>query len=93
VAFELIPITESLWVEGQSEGDEVGDYRGKVIAIALRDTDPLSASQPEDAATAATEGLLGWGTTYFLVCDPNRDQPVWVAKESITSQELGDGGD
>jgi hypothetical protein len=93
MAFELIPITEELWVEGRSEGDEIGDYRGKVIAIALRDTDPLSASKPEDAATAATEGLLGWGTTYFLVVDPDRDQPVWVVKESITGQQVGgDGG-
>jgi hypothetical protein len=93
MAFELIPITEELWVEGRSEGDEIGDYRGKVIAIALRDTDPLSASKPEEAATAATEGLLGWGTTYFLVCDPDRDQPVWVVKGSVTGQQIGsDGG-
>ncbi len=34
-----------------------------MIAIALRDTDPLSA------------------TTYFLVCDLDRDAPVWVEKE------------
>ncbi len=63
MAFELIPVTQELWVVGKTEGDEIGDFRGSVIAIALRDTDPLSASQPGDAATAATEGLLGWGTT------------------------------
>lgn len=91
MAFELIPLTQELWIEGQSEGDEIGEFRGQAIAIALRDTDPLSASQPEDAASGATEGLLGWGTTYFLVCDPDRDQPVWVAKESVTSQRVGAG--
>ena len=91
MAFELIPVAQELWVEGKTEGDEVGDFRGSVIAIALRDTDPLSASRPEDAATGATEGLLGWGTTYFLVCDPDRDQPVWVEKEGITSQKVGSG--
>jgi hypothetical protein len=92
VAFELIPVTHELWVEGQSEGDEIGGFRGSVIAIALRDTDPLSASVPEDATSQSTEGLLGWGTTYFLVADPEREQPVWVEKESITSQKVGSGG-
>jgi hypothetical protein len=88
MAFELVRAPEGLWLEGSSEGDEIGDYRGWAIAIALRDTDPLSAAQPEDASTATTEGLLGWGTTYFLVCDPDRNAPVWVAKESITNQSL-----
>lgn len=92
MAFELIPITQELWVEGQSVGDEIGEFRGSVLAIALRDTDPLAASQPEDAVSGATEGLLGWGTTYFLVCDPDRAQPVWVEKESITSQKVGAAG-
>ena len=91
MAFELIPISHELWVEGQSDGDEIGEFSGQVIAIALRDTDPLSASVPEDAASGATEGLHGWGTTYFLVCDPDRDQPVWVEKESINSQKVGAG--
>jgi hypothetical protein len=92
MAFELIPVTQELWVEGTTDGDEVGEFRGNVIAIALRDTDPLSASRPEDADTGATEGLLGWGTTYFLVCDPDRNAPVWVEKEGITSQKVGSGG-
>ena len=92
MAFELIPVTRELWVEGKTEGDEIGDFRGSVIAIALRDTDPLSAPRAEDATTGATEGLLGWGTTYFLVCDPDRDRPVWVEKEGITSQKVGSGG-
>lgn len=91
MAFELIPVTQELWVEGQSVGDEIGEFRGNVIAIALRDTDPLAASVPEDASSQSTEGLLGWGTTYFLVCDPDREEPVWVEKESITSQKVGAG--
>ena len=89
MAFELIPVPDELWVEGESDGDEVGGFSGKVVAIALRDTDPLSASQPEDASTGRTEGLLGWGTTYFLVCDSERAAPVWVAKESVTSHRIG----
>ena len=92
MAFELIPVTQELWVEGESVGDEVGEFSGNVIAIALRDTDPLSAAVPEEASTQSTEGLLGWGTTYFLVADPDRKQPVWVEKESITSQKVGSGG-
>jgi hypothetical protein len=88
MAFELVPAPGGLWLEGQSDGDEIGAYKGHAIAIALRDTDPLSAAQPEDASSATTEGLLGWGTTYFLICDPDRDAPVWVAKESITSQRF-----
>ena len=91
MAFELVRAPDGLWLEGRSEGDEIGDYKGQAIAIALRDTDPLSAAQPEEASTGTTEGLLGWGTTYFLVCDPDRNAPVWVAKESITSHRL-DGG-
>ena len=91
MAFELIPAPSGLWLEGTSEGDEIGEYKGYVIAIALRDTDPLSAAQPEDASSGATEGLLGWGTTYFLISDPDRDAPVWVAKESVSGQRL-DGG-
>ncbi|MBA3421560.1 MAG: hypothetical protein H0U12_06645 [Thermoleophilaceae bacterium] len=91
MAFELIPVADELWVAGQSGGDEIGEFNGKVIAIAMRDTDPLSASQPEDASTGHTEGLLGWGTTYFLVCDSNQGSPVWVAKESVTSHRLGGG--
>ncbi|HLL86096.1 MAG TPA: hypothetical protein VK387_02160 [Thermoleophilaceae bacterium] len=90
MAFELVGAPDGLWLEGHSGGDEIGDYNGRVIAIAMRDTDPLSAAQPEHASTPTTEGLLGWGTTYFLVCDPNRDAPVWVAKESITSHRFED---
>jgi hypothetical protein len=28
---------------------------------------------------------------YFLVCDPEREAPVWVEKEGITSQKVGSG--
>ncbi len=92
MAFELVPAPDGLWLEGCSEGDEIGDYKGQAIAIALRDTDPLSAAQPEEASSGTTEGLLGWGTTYFLICDPDRDAPVWVAKESVTSHRLNGRG-
>ena len=34
-------------------------------------------------------GLMGWGTTYVLVCNPDRDAPVWVEKEGITARRWG----
>jgi hypothetical protein len=88
MAFELVRAPDGLWLEGNSGGDEIGEFKGRAIAIAMRDTDPLSAAQPEEASSHTTEGLLGWGTTYFLVCDPDREAPVWVAKESITSHRF-----
>ncbi len=32
---------------------------------------------------------MGWGTTYVLVCNPDRDAPVWVEKEGITARRWG----
>ena len=46
MAFELVPAPGGLWLEGESDGDEIGAYKGHAIAIALRDTDPLSAAEP-----------------------------------------------
>ena len=49
------------------------------VKIGLRGSDPIAGAVPESApATDETEGLLGWGTTYFLVCDPKKPAPVWV---------------
>jgi hypothetical protein len=90
MAFELVRAPDGLWLEGHSGGDEIGDFSGRAIAIAMRDTDPLSAAQPEEASTQTTEGLLGWGTTYFLICDQDRPAPVWVAKESVQSHRFED---
>lgn len=87
MAFQLIPVTSVLEVEGSA--DSIGDFRGRVLAIALRDTDPVASTVLEtdrpdaDAGTPETEGLAGWGSTYFLVADVEKPAPVWVAKADV----------
>jgi hypothetical protein len=90
MAFELIPVTPGPLGEGEAEGDEIGEFRGSVIAIALRDTDPLSAPKPRGRGHRRDRGAARLGH-YFLVCDPEREAPVWVEKEGITSQKVGSG--
>ena len=90
MAFHLVSIAQKLQVEGTSESEAVGRFSGTVIAIGLRDSDPI-ASVGAEAQTASgdkPEGLLGWGTTHFLVSDPDKPSPVWVAKNEIDSQRL-----
>ncbi len=85
--FELIPTTRALYVEGRSEAPAVGEFKGVVLAIGLRGSDPVAAASPEqevDSDADRPEALLGWGTTYFLVADPDRPAPVWVAKNELT---------
>lgn len=83
--FQLIPVNGSLWVEGHSDVATIGEFSGHVLAVGVRDYDPV-ASPPSDRPTDApdTEGLLGWGNTYFLVCDPDKPAPVWVAKVDLS---------
>ncbi len=89
--FELIPATDRIYVEGQSESPAVGTFRGVVLAIGLRGSDPVAAAAPEEGASQSeTEGLLGWGTTYFLVADTGKPAPIWVEKGDITSHRIAD---
>lgn len=92
MAFHLIPVTHALEVEGHSESEAVGAFKGKVVAIGLRDSDPIAgvgAGEPsEEIGRGETEGLLGWGTTHFLVADPDKPAPVWVAKSDVDSHKL-----
>jgi hypothetical protein len=82
MAFQLIPIC-GLRVEGRSEAPDVGEFSGAVIAMGLQETDPVAAAAPESEAAPSLEALSGRGTTYFLVCDESKPQPVWVAKHDI----------
>lgn len=88
MAFQLIPVTSVLEVEGSA--DSIGDFRGRVVAIAMRDTDPVASTvletdrpAEESDGTPETEGLSGWGSTYFLVADVEKPAPVWVAKADV----------
>jgi len=88
MAFQLIPIS-GLHVEGRSEAPDVGEFSGAVIAMGLRETDPVAAVAPESEAAPSLEALSGRGTTYFLVCDERKPQPVWVAKQDIEKHSVG----
>jgi hypothetical protein len=83
VYFQLIPVNGSLWVEGDNPA--VGGFAGHVTAIGVRDYDPVASPRTDRPSQDGThvEGLWGWGTTHFLVCDPDRPAPVWVSKEDV----------
>jgi hypothetical protein len=87
--FHLISPPAPLLVEGAAESG-VGDFRGQVLAIALQGTDPLAASS--EAAPLEQEGLVGWGTTCFLVADERKRAPVWVRKEDVLRHSIDHGG-
>jgi hypothetical protein len=93
--FQMIPVTERIDVEGESEHEGVGAFAGRVVAIAFQGGDPVGAPVQElsggaETATAtAPEGLRGWGTTYFLVVDGDHPSPVWVPKDDVEKTTLG----
>ena len=49
----------------------------------------LVSDPPESEAVPSREALSGRGTTYFLVCDESKPQPVWVAKHDIEKHSVG----
>lgn len=86
--FHLIQSPEPLFVEGAAENG-VGDFRGPVLAIGLQETDPVAASS--EGAPLEQEGLVGWGTTCFLVADERKPAPIWVKKEDVLRHSVDDG--
>lgn len=86
--FHLIPMTQALEVEGTAASSSIGDFCGRVIALAVRGLDPVAMPEPNGEGPSATEGLLGWGTTHMLVADPRRPAPFWVSKDEIHSHRL-----
>jgi hypothetical protein len=92
--FQLIPTSGALWVEGSSEAETVGRFAGHVVAIGLQEYDPIaapSAERPGDGGQQP-EGLAGWGATHFLVADPDKPAPVWVAKRDVESHSYTPAG-
>jgi hypothetical protein len=85
--FHLIQPPEPLYVEGAAENG-VGDFRGEVIAIGLKETDPIAASS--EGRPLEQEGLTGWGTTCFLVADERKPAPIWVKKEDVLRHSIAD---
>lgn len=85
MAFQLAPVSCALHVKGRSDREAIGEFEGRVIAIAMRDTDPVAGTAPEQVHA---EGIDGWGSTYFLVADPRKGQPVWVPKSEVDSHDV-----
>ncbi len=88
--FSVVAVTQAVEVKGQSEAPGVGDFDGRVMAMALRGGDPVAEAVPEGQGAGEAEGLLGGGVTYFLVCDPSKPAPVWVAKGDVDEHRLAD---
>ena len=91
--FQMIPVTERIEVEGQSEHEGVGKFAGRVIAVAFQGGDPIGdpvgeLSGGENGSNGPPEGLGGWGTTYFLVADGDHPAPVWVPKDDVDKTTL-----
>ena len=86
----LVALTQPVEVKGHSEAEGVGDFEGRVVAMALRGGDPIAEAVPEGQGAGEAEGLLGWGVTYFLVCDDDKPAPVWVAKGDVHEHRLAD---
>ena len=92
--FQMIPVTERIEVEGESEHEGVGGFSGRVIAVAFQGGDPVGDPVDELADGGGTkqpakpEGLGGWGTTYFLVADGDHPAPVWVPKDDVEKTTL-----
>ena len=82
--FQMIPVSERIEVSGRSDNDGVGEFAGRVIAVAFQGGDPIGdpvgqiAEGDGGAEASQPEGLGGWGTTYFLVADGDYTAPIWV---------------
>jgi hypothetical protein len=91
--FQMIPVSERVEVEGHSDLEAVGDFAGRIIAIAFRGGDPVAeplggGTLPEAASDGPPEGLGGFGTTHFLVCDKDHPSPFWVSKDDIQKTSI-----
>ena len=93
--FQMIPVSERIEVEGRSDREAVGEFSGRVIAVAFQGGDPVGDPVGEisqgdgNGETSSPEGLGGWGTTYFLVADGDHPAPIWVPKDDVEKTTLG----
>jgi hypothetical protein len=69
---QLAGVSADVIVEG--EDDDVGAFKGRVLAIAV---DTSAGSPP------------GPSTTWLMVIDDRRADPVWVSQAAIRAQRLG----
>ncbi len=93
----MIPVSERIDVEGRSDRDAVGEFAGRVIAVAFQGGDPVGdpvgdMAKGDGTTTSQPEGLGGWGTTFFLVADGNHPAPIWVPKDDVEKTTV-DGSD
>ncbi|MBI5106950.1 MAG: hypothetical protein HZB46_18545 [Solirubrobacterales bacterium] len=58
----------------EGEDDDAGAFSGRVLAI---------------AADSGAGGPPGPSTTWLLVVDDRRPEPVWVSQAAVSSQRLG----
>lgn len=93
--FQMIPVSERIEVEGRSDHEAVGEFSGRVLAVAFQGGDPvgdpvgdLSSGEQHSGGQKAPEGLGGWGTTYFLVADGEHPAPIWVPKDDVEKTTL-----
>jgi hypothetical protein len=75
---ELVGVSAELVVEGEGGEDDVGPFRGRVLAIAL--SEPSSGDRVRRPEASRT---------WLLVADDERPTPVWVAQQDVTLQRLG----
>lgn len=93
MAFQMIPVTCAMSVKGVAESEAIGEFEGRVIAVAVRGSgDPVAEAATSDTTpgddSASVEAMVGWGTTYFLVADEGKPHPVWVAKSDVEQQSV-----
>ena len=89
MSHSLIAADGRLEVEGHSESKAVGSFKGLVVAILVRHTDPVAAAGTNmPSGTGTPESMDGEGTTHFLVADPDKPAPVWVSKGDVESHSF-----
>ena len=92
--FQMISVSQRVEVEGRSDRAAVGQFSGRVIAVAFQGGDPAGDPAADmggdgEGQTAEPEGFGGWGTTYFLVADGSQPAPIWVPKDDVEKTKLG----
>jgi DNA invertase Pin-like site-specific DNA recombinase len=70
----ITPLTHELYLEGSSDDERVGDFRGNAIAVRL-------ATEPGDVQSE-TE-------TWYLVDDKRKPAPVWVRDVDVRRSPSG----
>jgi DNA invertase Pin-like site-specific DNA recombinase/peptidoglycan hydrolase-like protein with peptidoglycan-binding domain len=70
----IMPLTQELYLEGHSDDESVGDFRGNALAASM-------ASESADAP--------GPRQTWYLVDDKSKPAPVWISDEDVRRSPMG----